>query len=341
MRQRLFTPHGPSLGAVGLGCMGMSWGYAESSRDDAESAAVINAALDAGISMIDTADIYGDGHNETVVAQGIKGRRDEVFLATKCGLVVDDLARKQMHRDGSPRHIAEAVRASLIRLDVDSIDLLYLHRVDTAVPLEDTFGAMALLVEQGLVRRLGLSEVTIDQASAAHSIHPVSAIQSELSLWTRDALGSAPGPSTVGSTASSSGAGTASASGDVVRWCRDNGAAFVPFAPLGRGFLTGAVSDGVFEDGDFRATNPRFAAHALSQNQRIVDVVTAVAQSIEATPAQVSIAWTLARGDHIIPIPGTRKLSHLADNAGAADIVLSADAIRALDEVPETVGSRY
>ncbi|ORI19694.1 aldo/keto reductase [Rhodococcus sp. 1163] len=340
MRQRLFTPHGPSLGAVGLGCMGMSWGYAESSRDDAESAAVISAALDAGISMIDTADIYGDGHNETVVAQGIKGRRDEVFLATKCGLVVDDLPRKQMHRDGSPRHIAEAVRASLTRLDVDNIDLLYLHRVDPAVPLEDTFGAMALLVEQGLVKYLGLSEVTVWQAGAANAIHPVSAVQSELSLWTRDALGSATDSHGASPAASPPGAG-ASVSGDVVGWCRTNGAAFVPFAPLGRGFLTGAVSDGVFEDGDFRATNPRFARHALTQNQRIVDVVTEVAHSIGATPAQVSIAWTLACGDHVIPIPGTRKLTHLSDNAGAADIVLNAEALRALGEVPETVGSRY
>ncbi len=338
MKQRTFASDGPSLGAVGLGCMGMSWGYAESGREDSQSADVIAKALDAGVNMIDTADIYGDGHNETVVGRGIEGRRDRTFLATKCGLVVDDLPQKRMHRDGTPAHVKAAVRESLQRLKVDSVDLIYLHRIDDNVPLAETWGAMAELVNDGLVQHLGLSEVSVAQAAEAHTLHPVSAIQSELSLWTRDALGqSHPTDGTDNAAAGEK----ISASGDVVGWCATNGATFVPFAPLGRGFLTGSITTAAFESNDFRATNPRFSGGALTQNLRIVDVVKKVAARHEASAAQVAIAWTLAQGHHVVPIPGTRNQRHLGDNVGAAELTLTSEDLSLLSTVPATVGARY
>jgi aryl-alcohol dehydrogenase-like predicted oxidoreductase len=300
--------------------MGMSWAYEESSRDDAGSVEVIRAAVDAGVTFLDTADVYGDGHNEELVGRAIAGIRDQVFLATKCGLVVEDLHSKRMHRDGSPAHVRAAVDASLRRLGVDRIDLYYLHRVDEAVPLAETWNALAELVPAGKVGAIGLSEVTAAQAAEAAAIHPVTAVQSELSLWTRDPLGD----------------------DGVLGWCARNGAAFVPFSPLGRGFLTGGIDASTeFEDSDFRARNPRFAAEARRHNERIVERVRAVAERHGATPGQVAIAWTLAQGDHVLPIPGTRKQRHLEENIGAADLVLTADDLRDLDDVPAAVGTRY
>jgi aryl-alcohol dehydrogenase-like predicted oxidoreductase len=309
------------VGAVGLGCMGMSSAYTASERDDRESVALIREAVDLGVTFLDTSDVYGAGHNEQLIGRALDGVRDKVVLGSKVGLVVDP-ATGDMGRDGSPEHVREAVEASLRRLDTDVIDLYYLHRVDPEVPLAETWGVMAELVEEGKVGRLGLSEVTVAQAEEAHALHPVAAIQSELSLWTRDPLG-------------------ASGAGDVVGWCAANGAAFVPFSPLGRGFLTGTVTKTNFEHDDMRADMPRFQEGVLEQNLRIVDVVRTVAERHGATPAQVAIAWTLAQGEHVIPIPGTKKRRYLHENTVAAGVDLTDGDLAELDAVPPPVGARY
>ncbi|WP_433231865.1 aldo/keto reductase [Actinomadura formosensis] len=336
MRNREFA--GTPVGAVGLGCMGMSWAYGESERDDEASIALIREALDLGVTFLDTAQPYGDGHNESLVGRALAGRRDEAVVATKTGLVVESMATRRIVRNGRPEHVRASAEDSLRRLGTDVIDLYYLHRVDPEVPLADTWGAMAELVEAGKVRRLGLSEVSVGQAAEAHAIHPVAAIQSELSLWTRDAMG-APGglAGTLPGDSVSPGRGP----GDVVGWCAANGVAFVPFSPLGRGFLTGTVTSADFESTDLRVGNPRFQEDALKANLRIVEVVKAVAERHGATPAQVAIAWTLAQGDHVIPIPGTKKRRYLHDNAGAADLELAEADLADLDELPAAVGGRY
>ncbi|MEU3337229.1 aldo/keto reductase [Streptomyces sp. NPDC002144] len=321
MSTRVLGSTGLAVHPVGLGCMGMSWGYAESRRDDAVSVAVIRQALDAGPVLLDTADAYGAGHNETLVGRALAGRRGDAVVATKTGIVVDDLATRTLSRDGSPEHIRRSADASLKRLGVDVIDLYYLHRVDPAVPLEESWGALAELVRAGKVRHLGLSEVTREQAGAAHRVHPVAAVQSELSLWTREPLD--PGTGISG-------------------WCAEHGAAFVPFAPLGRGFLTGRYTRPEdFESGDFRATNPRFTGAAFTSNLRITQTVEKVAARHGATAAQVAIAWTLAQGEHVIPVPGTKQSRYLADNLGAAGLRLTAGDLRELNAAPAATGSRY
>jgi aryl-alcohol dehydrogenase-like predicted oxidoreductase len=317
------------VGAVGLGCMGMSWAYAESERDDRESVALIREAVDLGVTFLDTSDVYGAGHNEQLVGRALDGVRDRAVLGSKVGLVVDP-STGDMVRDGSPGHVREAIEASLRRLGTDVIDLYYLHRVDPEVPLTETWGVMSELVEEGKVRHLGLSEVNVAQAEEAHGVHPVSAIQSELSLWTRDPLGPANGGGTNGG-----------GPGDVVGWCAANGATFVPFSPLGRGFLTGAVTQASFEKTDFRGRLPRFQEGVLEQNLRIVDVARTVAERHGATPAQVAIAWTLAQGEHVIPIPGTKKRKYLHENTVAAGVDLTEGDLADLDAVPPPVGTRY
>ncbi|MGC4959512.1 aldo/keto reductase [Actinomadura citrea] len=336
MRTRDFA--GTPVGAVGLGCMGMSWAYTESERDDDASVALIREALDLGVTFLDTAQPYGDGHNEALVGRALAGRRDEAVVATKTGLVVESMATRNIVRNGRPEHVKASAEDSLRRLGTEAIDLYYLHRVDPQVPLADTWGAMAELVAEGKVRRLGLSEVSVAQAAEAHAIHPVAAVQSELSLWTRDAMGA---PGGMAGTMPGDTTGTAEGPGDVVGWCAANGAAFVPFSPLGRGFLTGTVTAADFEDTDFRGGNPRFQEDALKANLRIVDVVKAVAARHGATPAQVAIAWTLAQGEHVIPIPGTKKQKYLRDNAGAAALELTEADLAELDGVPAPVGGRY
>lgn len=308
---------GPVIGPLGLGCMGMSWGYAEGSRDDPGSMLVIEQALDAGVTLLDTSDVYGDGHNERLLAQALQRRRDDAVVASKGGLVVDDLRTRAMHRDGSPAHLRRAVEASLRRLGTDALDLYYLHRVDDAVPLLDSWGALAAMVEAGLLRRIGLSEVAVAQAAAAHAMHPVAAIQSELSLWTRGPLA------------------------DTLEWCAAHDATFVAFAPLGRGFLSGRIAAPDFEDGDFRATNPRFAPAALQANQRIVDTLRRVAARHNAQPGQVALAWVLAQGPHVTAIPGTRDRAHLVENLAAARIRLTSEDLADLDGAPAAVGERY
>ncbi|HEY3681808.1 MAG TPA: aldo/keto reductase [Streptosporangiaceae bacterium] len=308
---------GRPVGAVGLGCMGMSWAYSAADRDDEASAAVIREALDLGVTFLDTAQRYGYGENESLVGRALRGRRDEAVLATKTGLELDRSSPYGMRFNGTPEFVRGSADESLRRLGTDVIDLYYLHRTDPDVPLAETWGAMAELVDAGKVRRLGLSEVTVAQAAEAHAIHPVAAIQSELSLWSREPLD------------------------EVLGWCESNGAAFVAYSPLGRGFLTGAYTTNDFDEADFRGGNPRFQEEALRANLRIVDVVKAVAARRNATPAQIAIAWTLAQGPHVLPIPGTKRSRYLRDNASSATLSLTKDDLTELDAVPAAVGSRY
>lgn len=311
---RTLGPTGPEVGAVGLGCMGMSWAYGAAERDDAQSRAVVRRALDLGVTLIDTADVYGPFTNEELVGAALAGRRDEAFLATKVGLVVGDGG---MTRDGRPEHVRAGIDASLRRLGTDRVDLWQLHRVDEQVPLEETWGAMAEAVAVGKVRYLGLSEVSADELDRAAAIHPVTTVQSELSLWTRDPLE------------------------QVLPWCEAHGAGFLPFSPLGRGFLTGTVTAGSFDEKDFRARNPRFTTEAMAANTALVDTVRAVADRLGATPAQVALAWVLAQGEHVVPIPGTKKAHYLEQNAAAAALVLDAEDVTELDALPAPVGARY
>ena len=317
MRTRRLGSAG-EVGAVGLGCMGMSWAYGAAERDDGASRDVLRRALDLGVTLIDTADVYGPFTNEELVGSGLAGRRDEAFLATKCGLVVGagGLAAG-IGRDGRPEHVRAAIDASLQRLGTDHVDLWQLHRVDPDVPVEETWGAMAEQVAAGKARHLGMSEVGVAELEVAHAVHPVATVQSELSLWTRDPLA------------------------EVLPWCEAHDAGFLPFSPLGRGFLTGTVTAGSFDAGDFRARNPRFTDDAMTANQALVDAAAAVAARLDATAAQVALAWVLAQGEHVVPIPGTKKLRWLEQNAGAADLVLSAADLAELDALPAPVGERY
>lgn len=335
MKRRKLGSTGRVVTALGLGCMGMSWGYNESGRDDRESEAAIVAAVDAGVDFFDTARIYGDGHNERLVGRALAGRRN-VVIATKGGIVVDDLEARTMHRDGSPEALRRQIDESLRNLGRDVLDLYYLHRVDPDVPLEESWGALAEAVKAGKVRWLGLSEVTVDQASRAQNIHPVTAIQSELSLWTRDALGEG-----LSARSARFAGGADQASGDVVAWARDRGASIVPFAPLGRGFLTNTLRPSEFEEGDFRKTNPRFAPEAFERNSAITGTVQEIARTHGATAAQVALAWVLDLGEHVIPIPGTRRSAHLAENLAAMEVNLGTSERTRLDDVPAAVGSRY
>lgn len=308
---------GLTVGAVGLGCMGMSYAYDPAQRDDAMSIASIHAALDLGVTLIDTAPAYGPYTNEELVGRALRGRRDEAVVATKVGLYVDPLTYEFV-KDGRPEAVLASCEESLRRLQVDVIDLFQLHRVDPLTPLEETWVAMAELVARGWVRHLGLSETSVEECARAHAIHPVATVQSELSLWTRDVLDG------------------------VLPWCAASGAAFIPFSPLGRGFLTGSIgSDHTFEAKDFRIRNPRFAADAVRANQRIVEEVRAVADAVGGTAAQVAIAWTLAQSPVVVPIPGTRRPDRVRENAGAARLVLAADVLERLDELPAPVGARY
>jgi aryl-alcohol dehydrogenase-like predicted oxidoreductase len=278
--------------------MGMSWAYGAAERDDTQSREVLRRALDLGVTLIDTADVYGPFTNEELVGSGLRGRRDEAFLATKCGLVA---GADGIFRNGRPEHVRAALDASLQRLGTDRVDLWQLHRVDPEVPVEETWGAMAESVAAGKALALGMSEVGVD----------------ELSLWTRDPLP------------------------EVLPWCAENGAGFLPFSPLGRGFLTGTVTAGSFDANDFRAKNPRFTEEAMAANTALVDVVRAVADRRGATPAQVALAWVLAQGEHVVPIPGTKKVGYLEQNAAAANLQLTAADLAELDALPAPTGARY
>ncbi len=307
-----------SVFPVGLGCMGFSWGYRDDSVDESAAIDVIQRAIDLGVDHFDTADVYGPFANERLLGRALAGRRDQVVIATKAGLIVEDKATFRFGRNGSPDHIREACEGSLKRLGADVIDLYYLHRVDANVPVEETWGAMAGLVAAGKVRFLGISEASVEELERVSRIHPVTAVQSELSLWTRDYLSG------------------------VVPWCAAHGASFVAFSPLGRGYLTGAIAaDARFESKDFRSKLPRFRPEAVSQNQRIVERVRAIAARRDATGAQIALAWVLAQGEHVLAIPGTQRRRYLEENVAAAGIDLTPEELEELGTLPAPVGGRY
>jgi aryl-alcohol dehydrogenase-like predicted oxidoreductase len=308
---------GLTVSTLGLGCMGMSAMYGEPDRD--ESIATVHRALDLGVTFLDTSDVYGDGHNEELVGEAIRGRRDEVQLATKFSLSRD--ADGRMTVDGRPENVRACAEASLRRLGVDVIDLYYQHRVDRTVPIEDTVGAMAELVEQGKVRHLGLSEASAASLRRAVAVHPIAALQSEWSLWTRDL------------------------ERDVLGVARELGVGTVPFSPLGRGFLTGAITTPAdFGEDDFRRNQPRFQGEAFAANLRLVDAVRAMAGEKGVTAGQLALAWVLAQGDDVVPIPGTKRRRYLEENAGAAAVELTADDLARLEAIAPpgaAVGTRY
>jgi len=304
--------------AVGLGCMGLSWAYHDRSLDENAGVELIRRAIDLGVDHFDTADVYGPFTNEKLVGRAVRGRRERVVLATKCGLVLEDAATYRYGRGGSPAHIRDACEGSLKRLGVERIDLYYLHRIDPKVPVEESWGAMAELVAEGKVRWLGVSEAKVPELERISRIHPVTAVQSELSLWTRDYLQ------------------------DVLPWCESHGTSFVAFAPLGRGFLTGAISAGArFEPEDFRSTLPRFRAEAVAENQTIVERIRAIAGRRGATSAQIALAWVLAQGDRVLAIPGTQRAEYLEQNVAAASLELTPDEFEELGALPAPVGARY
>jgi len=323
MPSRRLGPDQLVVSAIGLGCMSMTWAYGKADR--AESIATIHRALDLGVTLFDTADIYGPFVNEELVGQALAGHRQEVVLATKCGLQVpdpsvfhDDASKFSLTRNGSPQHIVKSCDESLNRLRTDYIDLYQLHRVDPKVPVEDSVGAMAALVKAGKVRQLGLSECTVDELSRAHQVHPISTVQSELSLWTRDVLL------------------------EVLPFCQQYNIGFLAFSPLGRGFLTGHFGQASsFTKDDFRSVLPRFQPEALKANVRIVDAVKELANRKETTPAQIALAWVLAKGENVVPIPGASKRKHLEENLGGARFELTKDELTSLNELPAPVGGRY
>jgi aryl-alcohol dehydrogenase-like predicted oxidoreductase len=305
------------VSAIGLGCMGMSQSYGPADRT--EAVATVHRALDLGVTFLDTSDVYGMGHNEELVGEAVAGRRDEVQLATKFALSRDDGGPVRI--DGRPEYVRASAEASLRRLGVDVIDLYYQHRVDPAVPIEDTVGAMAELVEQGKVRHLGLSEASAASLRRAVAVHPIAALQSEWSLWTRDL------------------------EGEVLGVAREHGIGIVPFSPLGRGFLTGAItSPADFGEDDFRRNQPRFQGEAFAANLRLVDAVRQMAAEKGATAGQLALAWVLAQGDDVVPIPGTKRRSYLEENAGAAAVELSPEDLARLEAIAPpgaAEGTRY
>lgn len=297
--------------------MGMSAYYTGAGSDDAESIRTIQRALDLGINFIDTAELYGPYANEELVGRALVGRRDRVVLATKFGLI-SHRNHDALMVDGHPENIRMAIEGSLRRLGTDHVELYYQHRVDPAVPIEDTIGALSDLVREGKVEHIGLSEAAPETIRRAHAVHPLTAIQTEYSLWTRD-------PET-----------------EIVPLVRTLGVGFVAYSPLGRGFLTGQIrSTEQLGRDDFRANNPRFAKGNIEQNLRIVDAVEAVAKEVGATPAQVALAWLLVQGEDIVPIPGTKHIARLEENAGAVAIKLTADQVARLSAIQPPVGDRY
>ncbi len=318
MQHRPLGRTGQSVSALGLGCMGMSEFYG--ARDDAESLATLEAALAAGIDFFDTADTYGHGHNEELVGRFLKGRRGQVVLATKFGIVRKP-GSYERRVNNSPAYIRAACDASLKRLGVERIDLYYMHRRNPDVPIEESVGAMAELVKQGKVKALGLSEVSVETLRAAHKVHPIGAVQSEYSLWTRDP------------------------EQGMLQACAELGVTFVAYSPLGRAFLTGTVSNpDNLPEGDFRRASPRFQAEALERNNRLVAALEKFAAEHRAKPAQIALAWLLNKHPHVVPIPGTKRRTYLSENAAAADIKLNAADLAELDRIfaPDAVaGARY
>jgi aryl-alcohol dehydrogenase-like predicted oxidoreductase len=305
------------VGRIGLGGMGMSSAYTGAGQDDAESIRTIHRALDLGVTLLDTAEIYGPYTNEELVGEAIKDRRDQVVLATKFGMV-SHAGDGPGHLDSSPANVRTALEGSLRRLGTDRVDLYYQHRVDPNTPIEDTVGALAELVAEGKVRHIGLSEAWVGTIRRAHAVHPITALQSEYSLFTREQ------------------------EDDVLPLLRELGIGFVAYSPLGRGLLTGTIrSVDDFNDTDSRKTNPRFAGENFDHNQHLVNEVETIATEVDAAPGQVALAWLLTKGDDIAPIPGTKRVSRVEENVGADTIELSAEQIDRLDKLPPAAGEHH
>jgi aryl-alcohol dehydrogenase-like predicted oxidoreductase len=316
---------GKSVGVVGLGCMGMSFAYGPS--DESENLVVLERSLEIGVNHWDTADMYGGGANEILLAKVLKSKRDQVFLATKFANVYDRSMTSHQDQvaqgvpwivDATPAYVRKCAEASLLRLGVPDVDLYYQHRVDPKVPVEETWGELKRLVEEGKVRSLGISEASVESVRRAHAVHPVTAVQSELSIWTRDYVH------------------------DVVPLCAEIGAKFVAYSPLGRGFLTGAfASPDDIPEGDWRKVNPRFIGENFAKNMAIVDAVSVLAARKGVPTSQVALAWVHAQGEHVLTIPGTRQIRYLESNAAAADLTLTAAELAALNALPTGEGDRY
>ncbi len=319
MDKRRLGRNGPLVSALGLGCMGMSEFYG--ARDDAESIATIHRSVELGMTFLDTADVYGYGDNEVLVGKAIRGMREKIFLATKFAIVRDKANPAARGVSGKPEYIRAACDASLKRLGVQTIDLYYQHRVDPNTPIEETVGAMADLIGAGKIRHIGLSEAGPATIRRAHATHPIAALQTEYSLWTRDP------------------------EDEVLATTRELGIAFVAYSPLGRGFLTGQFKK--FEDfapDDYRRNSPRFQGENFQKNLDLVARVEAIAKEKKCTPGQLALAWLLAQGEDIIPIPGTKRRSYLEENAGAVNVKLTAEDLRRIDEVAPhgaASGARY
>ncbi|HEY2098919.1 MAG TPA: aldo/keto reductase [Pseudonocardia sp.] len=307
---------GLDVSRIGLGAMSMSAFYTGANSDNSEAVRTIHRAFDLGVTLLDTAEIYGPYLNEELVGRAIAGRRDQVVLATKFGFISHAAGVNAL--DSSPANIRTALEGSLKRLGTDHVDLYYQHRVDPNTPIEDTVGALAELVAEGKIRHIGLSEAGAETIRRAQAVHPITALQTEYSLWTRDP------------------------EAEILPLVRELGIGFVAYSPLGRGFLTGAIrsTEGFARD-DFRANNPRFAAGNFEQNLRIVDEVTAVAREADATPAQVALAWLLAQGDDIAPIPGTKRVTRLEENVASDAVELTPAQVSRLNAIKPPVGDRY